>query len=66
MATAFGSISGGAFNPAVALGETIIKAFEWKNIWLYLFACYGGGFLAALVFNFINVEDKFVPPLPRT
>jgi len=64
MASTFGSISGGAFNPAVALGATIIDAFAWQNIWIYLVACFGGGFIAALVFNFVNKEDKPVPPLP--
>ena len=64
MASTFGSISGGAFNPAVAIGATIIKAFALKNIWIYLVACFGGGFLAAVVFNYVNKEDKPVPPLP--
>jgi aquaporin Z len=65
MASTFGSVSGGAFNPAVAVGATIIKAFAWKNIWIYLVACFGGGLLAALVFNFVNKEDKPMPPLPE-
>ena len=64
MASTFGSVSGGAFNPAVAIGATVIKAFAFKNIWIYLIACFGGGLLAALVFNFVNKEDKPVPPLP--
>jgi len=64
MAATFGSVSGGAFNPAVAIGATIIKAFAWENIWIYLVACFGGALLAALVFNFVNKEDKPVPPLP--
>ena len=63
MASTFGGVSGGAFNPAVALGATVIKAFAWKNIWIYLVACFGGGLCAALLFNYINVEDKPVPPL---
>src|SRR5215470_14299699 len=58
MASTFGSVSGGAFNPAVALGATIIKAFAWKNIWIYLIACLGGGLCAALVFRYVNVEDR--------
>jgi len=66
MATAFGSISGGAFNPAVATGATVVGAFALKNIWIYLIACFGGSFLAALVFNFINQEDKHVPPLAKS
>ena len=49
---------------AVAIGATVIKAFAWENIWIYLVACFGGGLLAALVFNFVNKEDKAVPPLP--
>jgi len=65
MASAFGSISGGAFNPAVAVGVTIIEAFALKNIWIYLVACFGGGSIAAFVFNFVNKEDKPVPPLPE-
>jgi len=65
MASTFGSVSGGAFNPAVAVAATIIKAFAWKNIWIYLVACLGGGLLAAFVFNFVNREDKPVPPLPE-
>jgi len=64
MAATFGSVSGGAFNPAVAIGATVIKAFAWENIWIYLVACFGGALLAALVFNFVNKEDKPVPPLP--
>jgi aquaporin Z len=65
MASAFGSISGGAFNPAVAVGATVVEAFALKNIWVYLMACFAGGLLAALVFNFVNQDDKAVPPLPR-
>lgn len=65
MASTFGSVSGGAFNPAVAVGATVVKAFALKNIWIYLVACFGGGFLAALIFNFINEEDKAVPPLSK-
>ena len=64
MASTFGPVSGGAFNPAVAIGATIIKAFAVNNIWIYLVACFGGAYLAALVFNYVNKEDKPVPPLP--
>ena len=65
MATAFGAVSGGAFNPAVATGATVVGAFALKNIWIYLIACFGGGVLAALVFNFNNEDDKPVPPLSK-
>jgi len=66
MATTFGSISGGAFNPAVAVGATVIKAFALKNIWIYIVGCFAGGIIAATVFNYVNEEDKPVPPLPQT
>jgi aquaporin Z len=54
----FGSFSGGAFNPAVAVGASLLKAFSWSDIWIYLVGCFGGGALAAVVFNFNNPDDK--------
>ena len=65
-ATGLGPISGGAFNPAVAIALSVVEAFAWENIWIYLVGCFGGATIAAMVFNFINVEDKPVPPLPKT
>jgi aquaporin Z len=65
MATTLGPVSGGAFNPAVAIGACVMKAFAWKSIWVYLVGCFAGAIVAALVFNFLNVEDKPVPPLPK-
>ena len=35
-AFAVGGISGGAFNPAVALGAATAGAFAWSTIWVYL------------------------------
>lgn len=58
MAFAFGDFSGGAFNPAVAVGASIMKAFAWSNIWIYLVGCFGGAILAALVFKICNPGDK--------
>jgi aquaporin Z len=57
MAYTFGPISGGAFNPAVALGASIFGAFEWSNIWIYLAGTFVGGALAGFTFNFIKHED---------
>ena len=56
-AQGFGKISGGAFNPSVAFGLTVAKAFAWKNIWIYLVGCFGGGALAAVVFKINNPDD---------
>ena len=58
MAVCFGRYSGGAFNPAVAIGTSFMKIFAWKNIWIYIIACFGGGTLAGLVFNMNNPDDK--------
>src|ERR671918_804759 len=33
-----GALSGGAFNPAVALGASIMGFLSWGDIWIYLFA----------------------------
>lgn len=53
-----GSLSGGAFNPAVAVGASVVKAFDWSNLWIYLVACFGGAALAALIFKINNRDDK--------
>lgn len=58
MAYAFGSISGGAFNPAVATGVTFMRLAAWSDFWVYLGGCFGGGALAAVVFKIINPDDK--------
>lgn len=58
MAFALGAYSGGAFNPAVAVAASVMKAFEWGNIWIYLLGCFGGAALAGFVFKIINPDDK--------
>jgi aquaporin Z len=57
-AFAVGSISGAAFNPAVAVGISIMGLSAWSNLWIYLLATLAGGALAAGVFRSINPEDK--------
>ena len=57
MAYALGSFSGGAFNPAVALGTVIMKMANPADSWIYLIGCFGGGTLAALVFKINNPEN---------
>jgi len=58
MAFAFGAISGGAFNPAVAVGISIMNLASWSDFWIYLVGCFGGAALAAVVFRINNPEDK--------
>ncbi|MBI5856232.1 MAG: aquaporin [Sphingobacteriales bacterium] len=58
MAYSLGSFSGGAFNPAVAVGASFMKMAAWGDIWIYLVGCFGGGILAAIVFKMNNPDDK--------
>lgn len=61
MAVGLGPISGGAFNPAVALGPQIVDAIKGgsslADSWIYLVGCFGGGALAAIVFRICNPDE---------
>jgi len=57
MAYALGGISGGAFNPAVAVGISVMKMAQWADIWFYLIGGFGGAVLAALLFKHCNPDD---------
>lgn len=46
-----GAISSAAFNPAVALGITILNLAHWYDLWIYIVANLLGGVAAALVVN---------------
>jgi aquaporin Z len=58
MAFAFGGISGAVFNPAVAIGVTVMHLEKVANIWVYFVANFSAAAIAALTFKFINPEDK--------
>jgi aquaporin Z len=53
-----GGISGGAFNPAVAVGITIMKLSPIASIWIFLVANFAAAVCAALAFKAINPDDK--------
>jgi len=53
-----GSISGGAFNPAVAVGIGVMKLVNISQIWVHIVADLSGGLVAALAFKMLNPEDK--------
>ena len=57
-AFAVGGISGGAFNPAVAVGISVMGISKWPNLWIYLVGNFAGGALAAYTFKTINPQDK--------
>jgi aquaporin Z len=57
-AFAAGGISGGAFNPAVALGAATAGMFAWNTVWLYLVVELAAGVIAGLTFRALNPDDK--------
>ena len=57
-AFAVGNISGGAFNPAVAVGISLMGLAAWPSIWIYWVAEFVGGVAAALVFKLVNPADQ--------
>lgn len=56
-AFAVGNISGGAFNPAVAFGISIMGLSPWPSIWILLVGEILGGAVAAVTFKFVNPGD---------
>jgi len=57
-AFAVGSVSGGVFNPAVAVGVTMMGLSAAANIWIFLVADFAGAALAAYTFTMINPKDR--------
>jgi aquaporin Z len=60
-AFAVGDISGGAFNPAVAVGISMLGLSSWSNIWIYLLADFGAAIVAAIIFMLINPPAQTTP-----
>ena len=64
MACAFagGRISGGAYNPAVGVGPTLIDTFlgeggSMKYVWVYLVGPFAGAAVAAMVYKMMNPDE---------
>jgi aquaporin Z len=57
-AFAVGGISGGVFNPAVALGGATAGLFGWSTIWIYVLVELAAGIVAGLAFLALNPDDK--------
>jgi aquaporin Z len=56
-AFAVGGISGGVFNPQVALGGATAGVFGWSTIWVYVVVQLGAGIVAGLAFLLLNPGD---------
>lgn len=63
-AFAVGNISGGAFNPAVAIAISVLGLSSWSKIWIYLIADFGGAVVAAGAFNALSPRQD-VPHAPQ-
>lgn len=53
-----GSITGGALNPAVAIGLTVLNLNVWCSLWIYILAQLAAAILAAMVFNCVKCRVR--------
>lgn len=57
-AFAVGGVSGGVFNPAVAVGVCTMKIVAWSAFWVYLVANFAGGAVAGLVYRAVVRDEQ--------
>ena len=57
-AFAVGGISGGVFNPAVAVGISAMNMSAWSHLWIYVVSEFAAAIAAALAFKFVNPDDR--------
>ncbi|HKR07270.1 MAG TPA: aquaporin [Bacteroidia bacterium] len=61
-AYAGGPVSGGAFNPAVGIGPTLVSSMlgggSCEYLWIYLVGPLAGGVLAAVVYKITNPKEN--------
>jgi len=57
LAFTLGGISGGVFNPAVAVGGSLAGLLSWGSIWVYLIANILAGVVANYAYKFVDSED---------
>ena len=60
-AVAVGKISGGAFNPAVAIGVAVLGLANGANLWIYWLSEFLGAGIAAVLFLVVNQEKLREP-----
>jgi aquaporin Z len=56
-AFAVGGVSGGAFNPAVATGISLMGLSLWGNLWILLAGEVAGSLAAAAAYKFVHGSD---------
>ena len=57
LTVSLGGISGGAFNPAIALGMSVAEKFSWGHWWVYLGGGFIGGALASTLYKYVNPDE---------
>lgn len=57
-AYAVGSISGGAFNPAVAVGLGVMNLIDFGSIWMHLVGEIFGAVLATFTYTFVSGKEQ--------
>ena len=57
-AFAVGDLSGGSFNPAVAVGGTLMGLFASGMLWIHFVGELAGAVVAAVLFKALNPDDK--------
>lgn len=57
-AFAVGSVSGGAFNPAVAVGLGVMGLVEWADLWIHLISEIAGAVVAAFTFKGVVADQS--------
>ena len=63
-AFAVGGVASAAFNPAVAVGISMMGMSAWTKIWVYLVANLLGGAVAGWAFKGLAPEEEAAPPAP--
>ena len=53
-----GALSGGAFNPAVAVGIGVMKLVNFSQIWIHVVGALAGAAVAALAFKIVNPDSE--------
>jgi aquaporin Z len=61
-AVAVGSVSGGAFNPAVAVGASLLGALRTQSLWIYGLSELVAAAAAAGIYRFIVLPDRQTKP----
>jgi aquaporin Z len=56
MAYIVGPVSGGVFNPSVALGLSVFEKLDWNSLWIYLVGSITGAAIAAILYKILRMD----------